>query len=1038
MRSTWLGVALCLSCSPARQVDAPALDLVTRSMAPLVAERAPFTRTGQGFRALRVEVLATAERGVRFEGVGCSVDVRPLDVAPSVGVERDRAVTFARVAPDTDEVIVATGTAFEELRVLRSRRAPTTFRWSIASSATTRLREGAIELVDARGYVCARAEPLFAIDAAGRRRELEVRLEGPTLIAHLDDRELQHPIVVDPRWTAAASMGEGRTSFLSVLLTSGDVLIAGGGRSSAEIYNPKTNSWRNAAPLPEVRGWADGVRLPDGKVLLVGGSPAYLYDPATDKWTSAGAAVESRIYANVAALPGGKVLVFGGYGAFSTAEVWDSATGFTATGTMKVARDRAPSTALKDGRVMAIGGGYTGNSTCEAYDPTTGTWSSLAPMPFVVPNSAVATTIDDGRVVVAGSDPTLVYQPTTNTWTVAPVIPYVRYGHTVTRVGNNKAFVAAGRNGSGGLIDSRIFDPATMSWSSSYNITVARDEHRATLLADGRIMVAGGSGFMAGTSVEIFAATPNGSPCSSGFTCDSAYCVDGVCCDWSCTESCHACDVTGKLGTCSPVSGDPHGYRACTGGFSCNAGACRTTCADDGGCRTGFYCNGSACTASRALGEACTRGRECLSGSCVDGVCCDSACTDQCAACDVAGKKGTCTPVLGAPHGARTACSTTPTTCGLICDGADSKACHVATTSVVCAATGCKDGLETHANNCDGMGACLDVAKSCGAYACGSITCRTDCVGKVDCAPGHYCKSKACVPVEGLGTACSDGSTCSSGYCVDGVCCAEASCGEGRSCATSKKGTCAKINGATCASDDQCGSATCVDGVCCESRCAGTCEACDVAGQLGRCVAVSGAPHGARTGCKATSEDPCTEGRCDGVEATKCVAFVGSEVSCRKRSCVDGTVEAAASCNGSGACPAAVRSSCEGFACDEAGPSCKSSCAADTDCRAGYACADGKCAPGGARCSDDGRSAIGSDGVPSSCAPFVCRGNKCLDRCGGSSECAQGFFCDNGRCVAAAASEDEGGCATRAPRGGSSAMTVLVLGLLLLGRRRCV
>jgi MYXO-CTERM domain-containing protein len=68
-----------------------------------------------------------------------------------------------------------------------------------------------------------------------------------------------------------------------------------------------------------------------------------------------------------------------------------------------------------------------------------------------------------------------------------------------------------------------------------------------------------------------------GTACATGSECTSGICVDDVCCNVACNGECEACDVAGKAGTCSPVSGAVHGGRVACGGvvaFSPCAGAC--------------------------------------------------------------------------------------------------------------------------------------------------------------------------------------------------------------------------------------------------------------------------------------------------------------------------------------------------------------------------------------------------------------------------------------------------------------------------------
>jgi hypothetical protein len=90
--------------------------------------------------------------------------------------------------------------------------------------------------------------------------------------------------VFDPAtetWTAVAPMLQGRTHHGAALLPSGHVLVAGGGGtipgdgwfclSSAELYDPITDSWRPTASLAEARKEFATIPLPSGEVLVVGG-----------------------------------------------------------------------------------------------------------------------------------------------------------------------------------------------------------------------------------------------------------------------------------------------------------------------------------------------------------------------------------------------------------------------------------------------------------------------------------------------------------------------------------------------------------------------------------------------------------------------------------------------------------------------------------------------------------------------------------------------------------------------------------------------
>src|SRR5262249_55454142 len=142
---------------------------------------------------------------------------------------------------------------------------------------------------------------------------------------------------------------------------------------------------------------------------------------------------------------------------------------------------------------------------------------------------------------------------------------------------------------------------------------------------------------------------------------------------------------------------------------------------------------------------------ECSSGFCADGRCCDSVCDGQCEACDIANAEGSCSAVLGAPHGNRPPCASgsAQNACSsAACDGVKKTSCeNFVGASVACRAASCTEGIQTLAAACDGKGACpAAITKSCAPYVCDVSSCKTSCATDSDCAVGSgHCDKGACV-----------------------------------------------------------------------------------------------------------------------------------------------------------------------------------------------------------------------------------------------------------------------------------------------------
>ncbi len=112
-----------------------------------------------------------------------------------------------------------------------------------------------------------------------------------------------------------------------------------------------------------------------------------------------------------------------------------------------------------------------------------------------------------------------------------------------------------------------------------------------------------------------------GQPCSAPSDCASNFCAQGVCCNSACTDTCVACNVPGKVGTCSPqpkgtqcapaaCQGDSKvSARLCDGAGTCQP-AVTTDCTPYTCNKTTFQCYMRPCSNSTqcAAGHTCNTG----------------------------------------------------------------------------------------------------------------------------------------------------------------------------------------------------------------------------------------------------------------------------------------------------------------------------------------------------------------------------------------------------------------------------------------------
>jgi len=336
----------------------------------------------------------------------------------------------------------------------------------------------------------------------------------------------------------------------ATLLANGNVLVAGGHgptpqinyypyptSSSARIFNPVTGDWTPTGSMGTARQWHTATLLPNGKVLAAGGhqqtpatiglASAEIFDPGTGTWTPTGSLGMAREHHTATILPNGKVLVAGGTsfgaGLFTSTELYDPAAGtWSATGSLGSARVFHVTMQIQDGSVLVAGGFYPYpwsqyRANTERYDPATGTWT-----PAYGQGSAreghTATLLPNGKVLVAGGNlgyslalnSAELFDPATNAWTPTGSLGTSRTNQTATLLPNGKVLAVGGWEDTGGATaptaSAEIYDPSLGTWTPTGRMNTARAGHTATLLQGGKVLITGGdsSGVAPGASAEIY------------------------------------------------------------------------------------------------------------------------------------------------------------------------------------------------------------------------------------------------------------------------------------------------------------------------------------------------------------------------------------------------------------------------------------------------------------------------------------------------------------------------------------------------------
>jgi hypothetical protein len=316
----------------------------------------------------------------------------------------------------------------------------------------------------------------------------------------------------------------------------GTVLVIGGSRGERTLstaidrFDPATRGFTTAGSLRTGRAGHTATRLPDGRILVLGGvtglqigNVADVVDERTGAVSHGGALVRPRSRHAAVALADGRVLVVGGLNE-NTAEVWEPASNaFRPVGNMRHSREWPTATLLADGRVLVAGGHSEAPAYhfAEVFDPRTERFTTLAAP--VAPAFAArrqfhaAHRLADGRVLILGGEhedrlgerllplaSVAQFDPATDTLSLRGELEAPRSLAAAVPLGDDVALF-------GGLTPAQAPAASAVRYRNGTprplaEMPVARHFHTATRMGDGRILILGGDdeGQEAVTSVVIY------------------------------------------------------------------------------------------------------------------------------------------------------------------------------------------------------------------------------------------------------------------------------------------------------------------------------------------------------------------------------------------------------------------------------------------------------------------------------------------------------------------------------------------------------
>jgi hypothetical protein len=233
-----------------------------------------------------------------------------------------------------------------------------------------------------------------------------------------DDRLLIYDVATDS-WSQGPDMLQGNHHAGVAAVGSRLFVIGGTGTESlVQIFNPESGDWTQGQSMPTSRT-APAVVVLDEKIHVLGGAGSInqsdgkttheVYDPATDSWKSQAPLLEPTEHVGGAAV-GKKIYVVGGrlnLANINATQIYDSASDTWSLGASLPSGASGAAVVAFRNQIYVFGGEDIPRSEVSAavqrYDPAIDAWTLLEDMPLAL-HGVPGTTIGDSIYIVGGGE----------------------------------------------------------------------------------------------------------------------------------------------------------------------------------------------------------------------------------------------------------------------------------------------------------------------------------------------------------------------------------------------------------------------------------------------------------------------------------------------------------------------------------------------------------------------------------------------------------------------------------------------------------